>query len=453
VDQASDSASRKKSGPSEPRQAIFWLGTYIALVMTPLVVLLLAPAPAKGGFLWDMGIALGFSGLIMLVLQFFITARLRQPAAPFGMDVIYYFHRCLAYALLAVVLAHPILLVISNPAVITDFSLQSLSWAISSGVLAMGLLLLVVVSSVWRKQLRLPYDIWRVLHLLLSITVVVLAFSHMWTINYYSATPAVKALWVVIALSLPLIVIQVRLIRPIRLTRTPWQVAQVIEEAGDCWTLTLKPDAHDGMDFQPGQFCWLSIDHSPLSMQEHPFSIASAPQPDGSLQFTIKALGDFTNTIGETAPGTRVYVDGPYGIFSCDRHPEAPGLVFVGGGIGIAPLIGMLQGLAQRGDTRPHVLFSAHSEWDRIPRRDEILAIAEQINLTVVPVLESPPEGWDGESGYITTEMLKRHLPENYRDYEMFLCGPQVMLDAVRGCLDELKVSPTQVHSELFDMV
>ncbi len=451
MDQASDS-SIGKTGHRTQWRAVFWLGAYITLAMTPLVVLLLAPTPAKGGFVWDMGIALGFSGLIMLVLQFFITARLRRPAAPFGMDVIYYFHRCLAYALLAVVLAHPLLLVISNPAVITDFSLQHLSWAIVSGMLALGLLLLIVVSSVWRTLLRLPYDIWRVVHLLLSISVVVLAFIHMWTIDYYSSTPLVKGLWLLIAVSLPLIVFQVRLYRPLRLTRTPWQVAQVTEEAGNCWTLTIEPDGHKGFDFQPGQFCWLSISHSPLSMQEHPFSIASAPQADGSLQFTIKELGDFTSTIGDTEPGTRVYVDGPYGIFSCERHPQAPGYVFIGGGIGIAPLIGMLKGLSQRSDTRPHVLFSAHSEWDRIPRRDEILALGERLNLTVVPVLESPPEGWDGESGYITTDMLKRYLPDNYRDYHMFLCGPPVMLDAVRDCLDELQVPPTQIHSELFEM-
>ncbi len=435
-----------------PRPAAFWLGAYLLLVLAPLLALLLAPTPAKGGFWWDLGIALGFAGLIMLVLQFFITARLHRPAAPFGMDVIYYFHRCLAYALLAVVLAHPLLLVAANPAIVTQFSLRALSWSIVSGMLALGLMLLLVASSVWRKALRLPYDIWRLLHLLMALAVVALAFAHLWSIGYYSATPALTGLWLLIALGLPLIVLQVRLLRPLRLLRHPWRLRDIREERGNCWTLTLEPEGHPGIDFMPGQFCWLSIGHSPLVMQEHPFSIASAPRDDGSLQFTIKELGDFTNHIGDTPPGTRVYVDGPYGVFSCDRYPNAPGYVFIGGGIGTAPLLGMLQALAQRGDPRHHVFLAAHSEWERIPRRDEMLDLRQRMNLNVVPVLESPPAGWEGESGYIDAEILRRHLPTDYRERVFFLCGPQVMLDAVQGSLAQLGVPRHHIHRELFDM-
>lgn len=439
------------------RQAVFWLGSYLLLVLTPLFILLLAPVPAKQGFWWDVGIGLGFSGLIMLVMQFFITARLKRPAAPFGMDVIYYFHRCLGYALLIVVISHPVVLAIGNPAIITDFRLSSLSWAIISGMLALAAMLVVVAVSVWRKQLRIPYDVWRLSHLLLALTAVLLALTHMWTIDYYSATPAVRWLWVLVVLSLPLIVLQVRLIRPWHLARRPWTVTEVVEEQGNCWTLTLKPTQHAGLNFQPGQFAWLSLGHSPSAMQEHPFSIASAPREDGSLRFTIKELGDFTNRIGETEIGQRAYIDGPYGVFSCDRHPDAPGYVFVGGGIGIAPLLGMIQALADRGDKRRHIMFSAHSEWSRIPRRDELLELSKRLNLTLVFVLEDPPSlndvpDWHGESGHITLDMLKRYLPDGFEEYQYFMCGPQPMLTAVRESLEKLQVSPAQLHSELFEM-
>lgn len=439
------------------RHAVFWLASYLLLVLAPLFFLLLAPVPAKQGFWWDAGIGLGFSALIMLVMQFFITARLKRPAAPFGMDVIYYFHRYLGYALLVVVLSHPLMLVIANPAIITDFQLSSLSWAIVSGMLALGGILIVVAVAVWRKQLRIPYDIWRLTHLLLALAAALLAFIHMWTIDYYSGTPAVAWLWIVIALSLPLVGIQVRLIRPWQLTRRPWSVTNIVEEQGNCWTLTVTPDGHSGLNFQPGQFVWLSLGHSPFAMQEHPFSIASAPREDGSLQFTIKELGDFTDNIGETEKGQRAYVDGPYGVFSCDRHPDAPGYVFVGGGIGIAPLLGMIQALADRNDQRRHVMFSAHSEWARIPRRDELLELSKRLNLALVFVLEDPPNldevpDWHGESGYITLDMLKKYLPDGFEDYQYFMCGPLPMLTAVRESLDKLQVSPAQIHSELFDM-
>jgi predicted ferric reductase len=328
--------------------AAFWLSVYLALVIAPLLILILAPVPAKGGFLWDIGIGLGFCGLVMLVLQFFITARLRKPVAPFGIDVIYYFHRYLAYAMLLVVLAHPLLLLISKPAMLTRFDLQSLSWPLLSGVLSLLLLLLVVISSAWRRQLNIAYDQWRLLHLLLALAVVMLAFIHMRGIHYYSALPSIKSLWIAIAVSLTLIVLHVRLLRPLLVSRRPWQLSAVRKEQGDCWTLTLQPQGHQGIAFQAGQFCWLSINHSPFSMQEHPFSIASAPQDNGLLRFTIKELGDFTKSIGATPAGSTVFVDGPYGVFTCERHDEAAGYIFISGGIGLAPVLGMLQALAQK---------------------------------------------------------------------------------------------------------
>jgi predicted ferric reductase len=432
--------------------AWFWLSSYLLLVLTPLLLMLTVTTPAKAGFWWDVGIGLGFSGLIMLVMQFFITSRLQKPAAPFGIDVIYYFHRCLGYTLLVIVLGHPLLLLAANPTLLTGFGMHSLSWAIVSGALSLSLILLVMVTSIWREQLGIAYDQWRQLHLLFASGAVVIAFAHMWEINYYSATPALKALWIIIAILLILLILQVRLRRPWSLLKKPWKVSSVIRENGVCWTLTLTPDGHSGLDFSPGQFAWLSLRHTPFAMKEHPFSMASAPAKDGSIQFTIKELGDFTRTIGSTKTGTRVYVDAPYGIFSIDRHHDAPAYVFIGGGIGIAPIFSMLQTLAQRQDKRPHVLFAAHSHWDRIPRREEILSIADQLNLTRVPILEEAPDDWQGESGYITTEILTRYLPDNLQDLEYFLCGPKEMLQAVREQLIELGVPRTQIHSELFDM-
>lgn len=434
-------------------QGYFWLASYLAMILAPLLVLSLASGPAKNGFVWDIGIALGFSALVMLVLQFFITARLRKPAAPFGMDVIYYFHRCLGYGLLAIALAHPLLLVVAKPAIVTEFTLQSLTWAIVSGLLALSLMVLIVITAIWRKFFRLPYNIWRVLHLFMSLGVIVLAFTHMRTIDYYSATPMVYWLWSLIGLSALGIVIFVRMLRPLQLLRCPWQVAAVKQERGNCWTLTLKPDGHPGFDFMAGQFAWLSLEQSPFLMQEHPFSISNAPGQDGKIQFTIKELGDFTGSIGDTRPGARAYIDGPYGIFSSARHPQAPGFVFISGGIGLAPIFGMLQAAAMRGDTRPHILFSAHSEWDRIPRRDDLVALEKQMPLTLIPVLEeAPSDSWEGETGYINRDMLQRHLPKNYCEYQYFMCGPGPMLDAVRSALLELRVPAHHIHTELFDM-
>jgi predicted ferric reductase len=434
-------------------QGIFWLGVYLALVLTPLVVLILAPTPPGGGLWWDVAMGLGFAGVVMMGLQFLLTARFRRAAAPFGIDIIYYFHRMLAYAILAIVLAHPVVLIAINPALSSYLNPLTAPWEMAAGTASLALLLVLVGASVFRKQLGIPYERWRLTHLLAGVAAIALAFAHMMPIAHYTGVPVVRRLWIAIGLSLAAVVVWVRIIRPWNVRRKPYRVSEVHKDLGDTWILALEPDGHRGFRFQPGQFAWLTLRGSPFAMEEHPFSFVSSPSADGRLEFAIKELGDFTRTIGQVEPGEVGYVDGPYGSFSVDRCPDAPGYVFMGGGIGVAPVLSMLRALAERGDARPHIVFTAHSEWDRIPLRDEMERLKERLNLEVVHVLEEPPEGWKGERGWIIPEILDRHLPPNRSDLVYFVCGPVPMLRAMEGFLGELGIPTTKVHSELFDLV
>jgi predicted ferric reductase len=431
--------------------AWFWVAVYLALVLAPLGVLLVGGTPAKGGFWWDVAIACGFAGLAMMAAQFVLTARLRTAAAPFGIDVIYYFHRYVAYVLFAVVLVHAVLILALDPAQLWLARLPPTP-AILAGIVSFSLLLLLVGSSAWRKRLRIPYDAWRRAHLVLAIAAVSFGFAHMRVIDYYSSAPAVGVLWALIAVGLIAIVAWVRVIRPAVLLRSRYRIADLRAELGDAWTLTLAPDGHGGFAFAPGQFAWFSLGHSPFTMREHPFSFAGPPRPGGELEITVKAIGDFTRTIGQLAPGTRAYVDGPYGSFSIDRYPAAAGYVFIAGGIGVAPMLGMLSALADRGDTRRHLLLTAHSRWDRIPRRDEIAALEERLDLGVVHALEEPPADWPGERGWITRELLDRYLPPARERCEYFICGPRAMAQAMERFLHDLGIPPSRVHTELFEM-
>ncbi len=445
-------------GPPRPRmrpilQGILWLAVYLGLVLAPLVVLVVAPTPPGGGFWWDVAIGLGFAGLVMMGIQFLLTARFRRAAAPYGIDIIYYFHRMLAYALVGFVLAHPLILIAINPALGSYLNPLTAPWEMTTGLAALLLLLVLVATSVFRKQFGIPYEWWRLAHLLAGVVAIALAFTHILPIAHYTGVPVVRRLWIGIGLTLLAIVVWVRVFRPWALLLRPYRVTNVRPDRGESWILSLEPEDHDGIRFQPGQFAWVTLRASPFAMREHPFSFASSPSPDGRLEFAIKELGDFTLTVGTIEPGEVGYVDGPYGSFSIDRHPDAPGYVFLAGGIGIAPIVSMLRALAERGDSRPHVLFTAHSEWDRIPLRDEVERLSDELNLKVIHVLEEPPADWTGEVGWITRELLDRHLPGNRGDLVYFACGPVPMLRAVESFLGELGIGSSKVHSELFDLV
>jgi predicted ferric reductase len=431
-----------------------WMTIYLAIVLAPIAVLLLAPTPAGGGFLWDVSMGLGFAGITMMAVQFVLTARFKRATAPFGIDVIYAFHRYLAYALLILILLHPAILIYRDPA---QWAAVVTPWAVplevSAGTASLFLLLVIVVASAFRKQLRIPYEPWRATHLFMSIGAIGFAFYHMLAISYYTEAPAVRGLWLLIGFSLGAIVFYVRILRPWWLLHRPYRIVDVQPDRAECWTVATEPVGHSGFTWEPGQFAWLTVDKSPFVMREHPFSIASAPDDSGRVEFVIKELGDFTRTIGQIEPGTLAYVDGPYGSFSIDRHPDAAGYVFLSGGIGIAPMLSMLRVLAERGDRRNHFIFTGHSTWDRVPARDQLSELEERMNLTVVHVLEEPPEDWDGEEGWITRDMLDRYLPPERDYYHYFICGPVPMIRAMEEFLKELDIRPGQVHTELFDMV
>jgi len=214
----------------------------------------------------------------------------------------------------------------------------------------------------------------------------------------------------------------------------------------------LKPDGHKGMMFHPGQFAWLKLGRSPFAMREHPFSFSSSAMKADEIGISIKELGDFTSRIGTIVPGTRAYVDGPYGTFTVDRH-RSPAYVFVAGGVGITPVISILRTLADRHDRRPLLLFYESKLWDEVTFREELDNLKQSLDLKIVYVISNPPDYWKGEKGLISAEIMACHLPLNRQECEYFICGPELMQKEVKNSLEKLGISLNSVQSESFNFV
>jgi predicted ferric reductase len=432
--------------------ATFWIGIYLILVLTPLFALLVGPVPEGGGFWVDLALALGFAATAMMAIMFLLTARFQRATAPFGIDLIYYFHRLASIGAFVFLLLHPVLLAIIDPELLRILHPAVMPWHLWAGVVSFLAMTAIMVTSLWRKQLRIHYDTWRVWHALLAVVALVTAVAHIAGVAHYSAGPWKTWLWLLIGLSCLATVVYVRLIKPIQMLRRPWRVVDVTEERGSSWTVTVRPERHAGFRFLPGQFAWLTLWSSPFAMKEHPFSISSSAENVREISFTIKELGDFTRRIGQVKPGTPVWLDGPYGTFSIDVS-RAPGYIFVAGGVGIAPVMSMLRTLADRGDTRPLQLFYAYSSWERLTFREELEALRKALNLDIVYALSEPPADWDGERGFLTEEMFARHLPEDRAARECFICGPTPMIEVAENALAHQGIPATRIHSEIFDLV
>lgn len=430
----------------------FWITLYLLVVLAPAFLMLLPPVPSGRGFWLELSVALGFVGLTQIAVQFVLIARFKRLTAPYGIDLILQWHRWVAMIAVGLILLHPIIIVIDNPSRLKLLNPLGGNWASRAASVSVLSLLAIVVLSVFRRQIKLNYELWRLSHLVFGIAAVVFAQLHVSMAGLYVNTAWKHAIWIVTSAAMVGLVIYLRLIKPALQRGYTWRVAEIRQERGDTYALALEPLNHHGMRFQPGQFAWIKLEGTPFTLEEHPFSFSSSAERRDRIEFGIKALGDFTGRVKDIPVGTRAFVDGPHGAFSTDRYPAA-GYVFIAGGIGITPFMSILNTLADRKDPRPLLLIYAAEKWDEVAYRDELTDLEKRLPLEIVYVLEEPPENWHGESGMIDADLLDRRLPDERFDRMFFLCGPPPMLDAVHTALLERKIPQAQIQMEQFELV
>jgi ferredoxin-NADP reductase len=176
------------------------------------------------------------------------------------------------------------------------------------------------------------------------------------------------------------------------------------------------------------------------------FSIASAPYED-SLEIGTRASGSaYKRALSELQAGDRVDVTAPGGSL---RMPEPPSsATFLVGGIGITPIRSILRDAVHGGvDLRGAVLIYGNVDDRCIPYEDE-LADWQAAGLKVVQVFERPPEGWRGETGFITADVVRRSGPLG--DRRFVVTGPPPMVAAMGAVLDQLHVSAGDRRVESF---
>jgi predicted ferric reductase len=434
-------------------RSIIWAALYLFFILGPMFALLAGSHPPVRDFWTEFSAAIGYAGLAMMGLQFGLTARLRFVTEPWGEDVIYHFHRQMSLIAVGLVVAHPIILFVIQPERLALLNSFTAPWRARFAALSTYSLIALVVMALWRVKLNLRYETWHVTHIVLAVLAVGAGVAHMVGWSFYLADPWKRALWIFFALFWIALLLYIRIIKPFFMLRKPYRVAEVRRERGDSWTVAMQPDGHAGFRFRPGQFGWLTMGSTPFKITGHPFSFSSSAAADGGrVEMTIRNLGDFTSEIGDVPVGQRVYLDGPYGAFTIDRNP-ADMHVLIAGGVGITPMMSIVRTLADRADKRPVILLYGNKDWDRVTFREELDALKQRLNLTVVHVLEKPPAGWTGEKGFINAAVLERYLPPPFADHEYYICGPDVMMDAIESALSQLGVPLSKYHSERYSFV
>ncbi len=406
-------------------------------------------------FLVELSVALGFIGLATMLLQFLLTSRVRSFYSPFGIDIVYFFHHVISIISLFLILLHPVILIFVYDDGLSLLNLFKINWGIKLGILSVLFLIILVSVAKFRGKININYHIWRILHGLTAFGTLFFAITHIFLSGKYTDQPGSRIIWIAYSLLWVSFIIYVRIVKPLKKYLNPYEVVEVIKDFGDSFKLLIKAKNGSSLSFIPGQFGWLTAKNKPYTSDDHPFSFSSSSKDGSIIEFGIKELGDFTREIKHLNPGDTVYMDGPFGNFSIDVFQNSRGYVFFAGGIGISPLISMLRTLSDRKDKREITLFYASHKWDSLTYRDDLEALRDKLNITIIYVLETPDNDWEGEKGFITDKIIERHFPKwSIKDCpEVLICGPIPMMSVVTKLLRKKKFPQKHTHYERFDFM
>lgn len=430
---------------------------YALAVALPLVLAAADGIPPED--VWtEAATGAGLAGAVMLMLQMVSSGRFRSLSGRIGIDVTMGFHRWAAPLGLALALAH--VLALAGPWDPSDPAragrrLAALLTApgLRNGVAALGLALVLALTARFRHRLPLPYELWRASHALMALAFVGLLARHILDRGTHAAATPARAFWIALALGvvLPMALMHGRRLRDH--LRHRWRLESVRPRGERLWELILAPATGRPLPFRAGQFGWLATRPRWLPIGfDHPFSIASAPGGDGRLRLLVAEAGDFTSRIGALEPGRAVGFDAPHGNFTVAALGEGvTGLVLIAGGVGVAPILALLEDLAQRGERRSvRVILAARSPAALVDPAltDPPLAA---LGARVIRLVDRDAGG-DLRPGPLTPA----HLAEALAGLDpattgALICGPPGLTTAAADGLAALGVPLDRIHYERFD--
>lgn len=208
--------------------------------------------------------------------------------------------------------------------------------------------------------------------------------------------------------------------------------------------------------FRPGQYVSLGVSAA-AGIAQRPYSVVSLPAAGNDVELFIRRVdgGAVSPRLWQLAPGDRVRVGPAKGLFVLDENDRRT-RVFVGTGTGLAPLLAMLDRLAQAGDRSPNVLIHGVANQTELGYRGRIEAwIAGGLDLWYIPSVSRPADAanadWTGTTGRADAVLEKVFAADpSLCGGTAYLCGNPQMLESVTAGLVAAGMRPDDVRSERF---
>ena len=195
----------------------------------------------------------------------------------------------------------------------------------------------------------------------------------------------------------------------------------------------------------PGQCAMICVP----GVSEGMFSITSSPTVKEYQEFSIKKCGKLTDYLHSLNVGDEITVRGPYGNhFPVETELKGQNLLFIAGGIGLAPLRSVINYVLHNRENygTVDILYGSRSADDLVQLKEiqEVWQKAPGVNVYLT--IDREQEGWDGHVGFVPSYLKEIGFST---DKTALLCGPPIMIKFVLAGLKEMGFSEEQVYTTL----
>lgn len=378
------------------------------------------------------------------ILGLILVTRTPTLERRYGLDRLFNWHRLLGEAMAIFLVAHIITSVEAwaDPGgvvnAIKDLTGREPYMALTS--VGTVLVLIVTVTSLKFFRDRLTYETWWFIHLL-SYVGLAFSFSHQIVLgtDFMNDTLA-RWFWIVLHVGLAAWIAWGRWGTLLRSLARPLRVESVRAEANGVISLTLGGSNLRRHRAASGQFYYLR-DLSPGRWwSNNPFSLSAEPTTMG-LRFTIKDRGDASRAFTRLKEGTRVAIEGPYGVCTPDLVGDDR-VLLVAGGVGIGPIVSFLEQLSP--SSQPVILYRAHAHAE-VAHADELERLAAEhggrlhILVGARSTLKVPDP--------FAADVLLKTIPD-LAQRVVVVAGPESMIKAVQRGARKAGVPVERIHAE-----
>lgn len=227
-------------------------------------------------------------------------------------------------------------------------------------------------------------------------------------------------------------------------------IKDIMDETSDVKTFQMvfdDPSIQEQFNHKPGQVAQLSV----FGTGEATISITSSPTKKGYLEFSVKKVGKLTSALHELDTGSKVGIRGPYGNYFPYEKMKGKDLLFIGGGIGLAPLRSLIDFVLDESNRDNYgevtILYGARSMDDLCFKRDLFDNWPSKHRTKVYTTIDRPETAWSGHVGFVPSYLEEINPdPENKI---AITCGPPIMIKFVLQALEKMGYQDEQIVTTL----